>query len=65
MYGGCTVVHSYFNFDKWIYQKIISCIFIIIIIEIIRKPYFNLQRKFRCGAKQTNQPARLPAKLMN
>lgn len=30
--------------------------FVIIIIEIIRKPYFNMQRKFRCGAKLINLP---------
>ena len=34
----------------------LSYAFIIIIIEIIRKPYFNMQRKFRCSAKLINLP---------
>lgn len=56
MYGCCTTAHSYCNFDKWIYQRKVVYAFIIIIIEIIRKPHFNMQRKFRCGAKLINLP---------
>lgn len=42
--------------NGFIKEKLFYAFIIIIIIEIIRKPYFNMQRKFRCGAKLINEP---------
>lgn len=42
--------------NGFIKEKLFYAFIIIIIIEIIRKPYFNMQRKFRCGAKLINVP---------